>query len=397
MFVAMAATAGTHTQTILIANSSADKKADAPVTVLLDALPFAPTQSVVTIAGREIPSQLNDLDGDGKADELCFLVDIDKKQKLTAEVTYSDTEKQKDYPARTFASLMIRNSKVKISNKHDLYVKELIVPASLNFYSHVHQHGSVLESELTAFRIYFDNRQTLDLYGKYQKRLELKETQFYPDEQQKAAGYGDDVLWAGNTLGAGALRGFDGKNPVMLDNLDFRGQRVIADGPVCAIVEVIDQNWIPAPGQEKVTMKTYYRLYAGHRDCQVTATFDKATANTYCAGIINVAGSKHFNDHKGLRACWGSNWTVAAKDTIGKQKEIIGLAISVPRKYIKEELPSEAENLAYALTTKTTTLSYHVAFASGKETFGFRNQDEWFDWLKAWKRDIASPLEITVR
>ena len=59
---------------------------------------------------------------------------------------------------------------------------------------------------MVAYRIYFDHRQTVDIYGKYNKGLELKQTQFYPDENQKKAGFGDDVLWVGSTLGLGTLR-----------------------------------------------------------------------------------------------------------------------------------------------------------------------------------------------
>ena len=61
---------------------------------------------------------------------------------------------------------------------------------------------------MIALRIYFDKRQTLDLYGKKRKGLEIKDTQFYPDKQQLLDGYGDDILWAGNALGLGALRGW---------------------------------------------------------------------------------------------------------------------------------------------------------------------------------------------
>lgn len=59
------------------------------------------------------------------------------------------------------------------------------------------------------------------------KVLELKQTQFYPDKDQKKAGFGDDVLWVGSTLGLGTLRGWDGSKPTMLTDVDKRSQRII--------------------------------------------------------------------------------------------------------------------------------------------------------------------------
>lgn len=397
MLLSASAFASTQKLTVEITNPYSYKKVDTPIKITLNNVPFKVSQAIVTIDGKEIPSQLDDLTGDGTNDFLCFLVDIDQKQTLKAEITYSDTEKQKDYPARTYSSLIMRSSKIKEPNKHNLFMKELLVPGDVSFYSQVHQHGSVIESELIAFRIYFDHRQTLDLYGKKMKRLELKDTQFYPDAEQKAANYGDDILWAGNTLGAGAIRGFNGTEPVMLENLDYRGQRIISAGPVRAIIEVVNQNWIPAPGQEPVTMKTFYTVYGGHRDCEVTCTFDRATKNTYCTGIINIPGSKEYTDSKGLRACWGSNWTVAAKDTLGHEKETLGMAIYVPKEYIKKELPTNADNLAFAISSKTNSLTYNLAFAYDRETFAdIHSSDVWFDWTKNWRKELDEPVEVKI-
>lgn len=90
----------------------------------------------------------------------------------------------------------------------------------MNPYWSLHHHGAAFENDMVAYRIYFDHRQTVDIYGKYNKGLELKQTQFYPDENQKKAGFGDDVLWVGSTLGLGTLRGWDGSKPTMLTDVE---------------------------------------------------------------------------------------------------------------------------------------------------------------------------------
>ena len=93
-------------------------------------------------------------------------------------------------------------------------------------------------------RVYFDHRQTIDLYGKINKGLVVQDTQFYPSDEQIQAGSGDDCLWVGNTYGLGALRGWDGKDQVLFNNVKYQEQRVISEGPLRAIVEVVDKGWV---------------------------------------------------------------------------------------------------------------------------------------------------------
>lgn len=391
---ALCAGAKTKTQTIEITNPLETKRVDAPVNVLLSHIPFAVSQAVVTVNGMEIPCQLDDLTGDGTADALCFLVDINGKETVTAEVSYSDEGLQKAYPARVYVDMMLTNKKIKETNKQDLYIDQLKVNRGVNPYWMLHHHGAAFESELAAYRIYFDHRQTVDIYGKYSKQLELKQTQFYPDAEQKAAGFGDDVLWVGNTLGVGALRGFDGQNPVMLEDLEHRGQRIVAKGPLRTIVEVTDENWIPAPGAQMVTMTTLYTLYAGHRDCEVSCMFSKPTNNTYCTGIINVKNSVEYSDSKGLRGCWGTDWPVSAKDSVGHKRETVGLGICIPRSNVLRELAANKDNYAFEVAPSGRTLHYGIVFGSDNESFGFHSADAWFAYLKEWKNELENPLKI---
>lgn len=224
--------------TVVVKNPSAEAKEDAPVVVRLTK-DNAWQSAIVTLDGKEIPSQLDDLDQDGWMDELAFTTNIGKKETQRFSVTLKDEEPSTVYPNRTFAEIVLRNPKVKDKNKHNYYVQELSLNKECYDPYHLpHHHGVAFENELIAMRIYFDERQTIDLYGKYNKGLELKETQFYTTKEQKAKGYGDDILWVGNTFGFGALRGYSNGKPAMLSDVNNRDQRIISFGPVRTIVEV---------------------------------------------------------------------------------------------------------------------------------------------------------------
>ena len=393
-----ATTMAEETFSVSIKNTAALAKADVPVVLKLKEYATETSKvksATVTINGAEVPCQLDDIDRDGIYDELCFLTDLKKHEKKLFTVTLYDDGKPREYAPRTYSELLLRNPKVKIKNKHNIYLKEMTVDRGVDPYQSVHHHGIAFESELVAFRIYFDHRQTVDAYGKFHKQLEIKDTQFYTDADQKAAGYGDDVLWVGSSYGVGALRGWDGTNQLMLEDVDSRTQRVIAQGPVRSIIELVDENWRPTPSAKPVTMTTRYTIYGGHRDVDVDIFFNH-TAKDYefATGVINVKGSKEFSDNEGLRGCWGSDWPVGVKDTAGHKIETVGLGIIIPKKYIRKEMPADKVNYTYVVGTDNDELHYKYIFASDNEDFGVHSAEDWFKLLKAWKKEIETEVII---
>ena len=390
-----AATAQT-TVTFQVSNPSKAPRTDVPVIIPLEAGWGPVATAIVTDGQKEIPCQLDDLDQDGTFDELCFLADLKSKENATYQVTFAPEGEPRTYPARVYAEMLIRNDKVKEKNKHNNFIESITARGDCaNSYNIQHHHGVDFESELNGIRIYFDQRQTIDLYGKYQKRLELEATQFYTSKEQKAEGYGDDVLWVGNTFGLGAFRGWDGQQPTMIAPVRSRTQRVISYGPLRTIVEVFDRGWKADKDKAPLNMTIRYTQYAGHRDTDVDVIFDKNVADyTFSTGIINVKDSEEFSDKKGLRACWGCDWP--SSDHENFKPETVGLGIWIPRQYIKSEEPSNKDNYAFVLRTEDNRLSYKIIYCSDNENFGYHSAQEWFGFLQNWKAlEIEQPVKIT--
>ena len=373
------------------------KTATNDVPVVIDLTKYGHvSRSVVRLDGQEIPSQLDDLNLDEEVDELCFLANLAPKQKQIFHVELYEEGEQSPYPARVYTEMLMRNEKVKEKNKHNNFVASLSVRGDCaNSYNLLHHHGVCFESELNGIRIYFDKRQTLDLYGKYSKRLELQATQFYTSKEQKEQGYGDDVLWVGNSFGLGAFRGWDGNNPTMIEPVKTRTQRIVSYGPLRTIVEVVDQGWRPSEDLPAVNMTLRYTQYAGHRDTDVDVYFNRSVDKyKFSTGIINVKGSVEFSDHKGLRACWGTDYP--STDTINWKPETVGLAILIPSKNIVSEEKATKDNYAFVVETADKQLSYKIAYTSANEKFGFPNSDAWFEWLQQWRREVEHPIKVMV-
>jgi len=373
---------------------------DQPVVISL--APYGEVRSaLVTTDGKEIPCQLDDLDQDESFDELCFLADLGKKEQKQYTMTLLATGEPRSYPARVFTEMTLRNTSDKklTKNNQNNFIESITARGdAADSYHMQHHHGVAFESELNAIRIYFDERQTLDLYGKFHKRLELQATQFYTSVEQKAQGYGDDVLWVGKTFGLGAFRGWDGTKPTLVQPVRSRTQRIISYGPLRTIVELVDRGWqapIAKNNSQLINMTVRYTQYAGHRDTDVDVFFNKDVSNfRFSTGVINVKGSEEFSDKRGLRACWGTDYP--ASDTTKWKRETVGLAVLVPQKNVVSEEPANKDNYAYVIQVQGKHMAYKVNYTSANETFGYHSAREWFDHLKAWRKEVDNPVKIRI-
>lgn len=225
----------------------------------------------------------------------------------------------------------------------------------------MHHHGVALESEQMAYRIYFDKRQTVDVYAKRTPRLELAESLWYPNDEQLAEGFGDDVLKVGNTIGVGSVRPWN-RDKRKLQNMDVfasRTQRIRLLTDTCATVET-EVVGLETEGKV-VNILTRYSINAGHRDMQCEV-FCSDSLTSLVTGVQHIGGdgeqkvlqsSLFAIQHGGGSASdqgesvvlvsWGTDWPV--NDTVRYPKETLGIAVAVPCIYAGEVIPDSRQTL----------------------------------------------------
>ena len=143
-------------------------------------------------------------------------------------------------------------------------------------------------------------------------------------------------------------------------------------------------------------MTLRYTQYAGHRDTDVDVFFNRnVTGYQFSTGIINVKGSEEFSDKKGLRACWGTDYP--STDTVKWKRETVGLAILIPQKHILSEELANKDNYAFVVGTAGRKLSYKITYTSANEEFGYHSAQEWFSFLREWKKEVEKPVVISLR
>ncbi|MCH5245149.1 MAG: DUF4861 domain-containing protein [Muribaculaceae bacterium] len=367
-----------------------------PVAIPVDVatLGFNPTRVVATVEGKEIASQLDDLDKDGIVDEIAMTVDVAGKKNVTVTLNIDNEGMQAAYPIGTHAYIKMRDEKKRYPK---IVALEFPGDADINtMYNSVYGHGAVMENPYNAIRIYMDNRQSIDLYGKNKPGMELDVTGFYTTQEQLKEGYGRDILWAGKSVGAGSFRGLVGGEPATIDTVTSRGQRVIVAGPVRSIVEITDKGWIYNGRRYDMTQR--YTMWQGRRDVEVAVTIkgDGVETETFCAGIQKLeTDNEGFIDKKtGLAGSWGVN---VPEKKYPEQTEVVGLGLVPMTVNLSSTREDEFNYLNLLKTDKAGQIVYKVIFAAGREEGGFGSSAEWFNYLKTWAAEATTPAVVTIK
>jgi len=364
--------------TLKVTNPNKSELKNAPVVVSLDKCKTIPeknrTDLAVFVDGKQISSQIDDLNKDGIADELVFLLDLKSGQTRQVTLKTIQASQREKFPTEVYADLILKDKDGKFQ-----FVQEMSSTKN-DMYNKMHHHGVAFESALIAYRIYFDNKSTVDLYGKKKQQLELAATEWYPTDEQASAGYGDDVLRVFDLVGVGTVKGWNGTKSTHIDKFDKRTQRIVASGNLRTVVESEVEGW--QYEGKKINMTVRYILYARHRDaiCEVRASEDIETLAT---GVQGIKKGPTMSDNKGLVGSWGADFPVT--DTVKYEMQTVGLGVNVPKQYVKKTVVEGLNNLVLMPYHKGETLRFYFTAAARKEEKDpFTSSEQFFGYLKKW-------------
>lgn len=387
-------------------NCNVDKRNE-PVAVKLKditKLKFQVKDAAITLNGSKIERQLDDMDGDFATDEVFWTTDIKAHESQTFDVTLCSEETSDDAQEQHIYSVL------QIRDKKDLHpnVLKIEAPSESNIFNDVYMHGITIESELVGYRIYFDERQNIDLYGKKLQRLELAKTQFYTSAEQLAEDYGTDVLWAGKAIGCGSFKRYMNGEPTnWLGNLQkVRGERILTRGPLRTVVEVYDLG--DKNGDKLYNVHQYYTLVAGHRDLKVDVICEGDTrGQQFCTGVQKVGvtatdsvrmghNPEGILREDGIVASWGCDYPDMGKKQLWGP-EAIGMAVYMPEKYIKDKNETDINYIYVVEPDSKNEIHYWTGFCCAKEKVGYKNAKEWFGSMDEWKESCDKPVDIKVK
>jgi unsaturated chondroitin disaccharide hydrolase len=237
-------------------------------------------QDASVLQTEELPSQVDDLDGDGKGDELAFQIDLGPHQTRIVTVSYGDQGRiwrlRGDYEQRTAA----------------LFSRKI--------------EGLGWESERVAFRVYFDPRNAIDLYGKRRPTLQLgmyaSPDYTYHDESPE----GRDIYKVGDAIGIGSVAAMvDGKT-IKVAEVKERKWRIVASGPVRTVVELEYDGW--NAGGKIIDLRSRITMWAGERGFTHTIFAKSADDFEFVTGLPAKPGIEPATSGKDSPAAWLATW-----------------------------------------------------------------------------------------
>ena len=380
------------TISVSVTNPVDSQRANVPVVVAVPAEASRSLKGVTVKDHPEIPCQIDDMDGDGRPDEIVLLVDLAPRQSSVYTLQLSDTPVASTVEPGTSAY-------IKLNDKNKKYPRILSVtfPGDADnrtMYNSVYGHGAVLEGLYNAIRVYMDNRQSIDLYAQTTPRLELETTGFYTTADQLEKGFGRDILWAGTSVALGSFRGWNESEPLTIDSVASRSQRVVTTGPLRSVIEVSDRAW--RHGGKDIDMTQTYTIYKGHRDIDVEIKLDGAEkGEVFATGVQKVMNDNTgFILPEGLAGRWGNN---VPDKSMASGVDPLGLGISVSSPYLVKTLEDDVNYLTLVTPDENGVIRYTIVSAATRDEASPKSYDEWKAWLGKWRKELENPVKVTVK
>jgi len=240
---------------------------------------------ILTLQGDTIPSQVDDLDGDKKWDELFFLADFGPFEKKEIIIKLIDPASKPAFAARSnlrFARVIEKGKKYEVVEK----AERLRSTATELSQAAFQMEGPAWESDRVAFRNYYDARNGIDIYGKITRKMILDSVGM-GENYHSLQWWGMDILHVGNSLGAGAIGILEKDSLFRLDLPESANFEAVSRGPLRIIFRLTYKNWKVA--ERKYDLIHEISTWGGFYGYQSKVKLLGSNENsTLVSGIVNV-------------------------------------------------------------------------------------------------------------
>ncbi len=201
-----------------------------------------------------ISAQVNDLDGDGKWDELFLVTDFSPNQSKIVELKWSKIDPK--FPIKTsvrFGKREARDKPVHPDTQEVLMANQVHKKLGYQKYQ---TDGPTWENDKVGFRHYLDGRNSKDVFGKKLPGITPEDVGInskgaVEDNYHVMYDWGRDIFPVGNSAGLGgfALLKDNKINRLgiiasdTLNNIEKTNFKIVSEGPVNSVVSYDYQNW----------------------------------------------------------------------------------------------------------------------------------------------------------
>ncbi len=242
------------------------------------------------------------------------------------------------------------------------------------------------ESDKVAYRLYLDERNVTDIFGKYGTGMIFPNVGHGFDDYQYPVAWGGDIFKVGASLGVGGIGLLRGGKATQIGPSTITG-RVIANGPVTAIAGV-DADAI---GGGKGNIHATYAITAGSVITEVTVKADQVT-EPLITGLTVHPGDQIFAPQS------GGEWTyIAAWGPQEHGLDPVGWVVFYHSSDVTGGPVNDGQTLFVSFKSATDA-SYRFGARwtqEGKDTVpGIRDLDGFKTWLEQTTKELNHPLTI---
>jgi len=382
-----------------VKNKTGQNLSAVPVTVNFDSVTALMSeykgQKIAAFDNRKpIDLQADDLDHDGKIDELTFMLDLKsgEQRRITLEMVWGDTTKTY-FEKGVYAFLAHREK----TDDGDIITPDTAISSTANdMYNKVALHGMVMESGPVAYRVYFNDKSTIDVYYKTEPRLELQHTMWHTTlNDQERHGWGADVLLVGNSVGVGTFKEWNGTAAQHTTQFERRTQRIVATGNLRNIMELEVNGWRLANGN-KVDARIRFTQYAFRHDVRVDVYLSPdARRATFCTGVQKFPNNPKYITPKGrpVMGIWGTDYPEKDREKYYIQRTV-GLAVAADGWNVAGEREDDDNHLFLLKPDNNNHIGYWFTVQSPLEREGIKDSQAFAQYLKKWHEEISTPLQI---
>ncbi len=389
LIMTMMLSACAEKHTITLVNDSDNSLTDKLIILSRDKIPASDNDNnfpVIIDSSDTLFSQLDDMDQDGKWDELLFTVNLNANQEKQLQLAWVDEKPHiKQYKTN------IRFAKKIEDGSYQELIQEVRpkdhskASPTVNY----QMEGPAWENDKVAFRMYFDPRNGFDIFGKTTGKMILDQVginQNYHELQD----WGMDILKVNNSLGAGALALYWQDSLYRLADTDQASYKIISEGPLRSIFELKYKGWqldnLNMDITQRITIEAGKYYYTS--DVFLNNEPEEAKLVT---GIVNILADTAYEVNAGGMEIMATH----AKQAFNE--EYLGMAIFADQqqalKTIKAPDQGKGITQTYALLMEPKPQPVRYFFFAGWELSdpSFADKEYFLDQVK------AAAVQVTVQ
>lgn len=195
---------------------------------------------IFRVGEETLPSQVDDMNRDGKWDEVAVLLNFKANEEKSAVLEMIPENEYPTFEKRTNLRLGVHQE----DGSYQEVDHYAAIPATEPFKIIAQGESVSWENDKIAFRVYFDCRNVKDLFGKLKPGMiidkihtpEIKDYHSLND-------WGMDVLHCGSSLGSGGIALLKNDSLYRLGSTDVYEYQKVSEGPVRSVFDLIYKGW----------------------------------------------------------------------------------------------------------------------------------------------------------